>query len=236
MTPLSQTQERMAAIINPLLEQLNPLADLVSNPDPRTREEYEAECETYLAECRRWLNDVLWQAHLYASGGRIRTFITNATDRAFEDVEVVLYVSGGVSAADPENLDEHYDCLPPRPRPFGQRIPVDTGILLRTPGFPALVDPSAAFRGQMGPDTDNSASARVTLRPITLRPHAREELDPIILATSEPPGASLRGTWSATATNADGRVQGEISVSVSRERPPLRAMIEELARPDDSEA
>ena len=133
----------------------------------------------------------------------------------FEEVLVEIYFPGRVAAIDPHELSRPARSKPVRPRPFGTGTPLlDLGrdsFHLRS----SVIPKSANFEPSPAPKIDNSASARVTLASITLRPRAHVALDDIVLIVNEPPGSVIAGTWEASATNALARVKGNLTVRVA---------------------
>ena len=90
--------------------------------------------------------------------------------------------------------------------------------------------PTGAYiaKRRFGPIIDNSGSAKVVYQPVTLRPHAHVTLDDIALSIQEPPGNVIEGTWEATATNAEGRMRGRLSVKVDITSVPVRELLSDL--------
>ena len=185
----------------------------VGEPDRRTEEAYRKEVECYLTECR----DALRKAErvLYASEGLglIQLVLVNPTEHTFHDVEVQLYLPGDIRAfADkPPRRRVRMPSVPERPRPFGQREPswefahsTELIGLRSTPLVPSV--PTLHI--------DNSGSARLTFPPVLLRSGSKVMLDRVHLLTTEPESSTVRGTWEATATDADGPYRGSLDIHV----------------------
>jgi hypothetical protein len=205
-------------------------ANAFSRPDGRTAEEYREEVQGHISRYAKFLNDHLRWEYVYWHIGRLRPALVNPTDRAFEEVQLEIYLSGQVAALYPGRLPRPASSKPARPRPFGTRQSLmslpENSFVTRNSVIPPpanLVPESAP-----APKIDNSASARVTYPPVLLRPHASVTLDDIILFAKEPPGAVVPGTWEASGTNAQGRVSGDFTVRVADTRLPVRELLAEL--------
>ena len=201
-------------------------AQMLSDPDQRTVEEYRSEVEQYLIRCQRFFDEWLSWEYAKSGIGRLRVTLVNPTGRALENVQVEVYLPGKVKALDPDQdgVNEPAYSLPSRPRAFGVRAPKP---LITFPSYSGL---SAYIPGNQhfGPVIDNSGSAKVVYRPVTLRPHAHVTLDDIALNIKEPPGSVIEGTWEATATNAEGRMRGRLSVKVDITSVPVRELLNDL--------
>lgn len=205
------------------------LADLaasVSNPfqikheEERTEEEYESEVEEYLDECRhrlpkavKTLRGALTPAVVF----RVR----NLTDANFERLEVHVHVEGDVKAFDGRAEFRGLSAYTPKPpRIWGpwteSRMPA-----ISTPDYrhmiPSRTSPAIPYVPPAGPTIVNGGSADITFPPVGLRPHATEDLDDGILLLAGPTlDSDITCTWTATATNMNGRAQGNFTI-------PLRA-------------
>ena len=203
--------ERIEAATKAL--QASAIFALTSRPDARTVDEYRDEVQRYLLSYAEFINDLMLWRYRKQEIGRLRLTLVNPTDRVFEEVEVEIYLPGEVRAIRPSDIENPGDAGPSRPRPFGMRSKLDLGlgqaILPRS-----LVTPRLAGRPR-GPIIDNSFSARITFEPVLLRPHARVPLPEVVLIVTEPPRSRIAGSWTASATNADGRATGAVSITVS---------------------
>lgn len=200
-------------------------AQMMSDPDQRTAEEYCSEVEQYLTECRKCFDERLLWGYVKSGIGRLRIALVNPTGRVFENVQVEVYLPGKVEASDPEGINEPNYSLPSRPRAFGERAPKP---LFTLPSYLSMSTRAYMTKRHIGPIIDNSGSARLVYQPVTLRPHARVVLDDIALSIQESPGSLIEGTWEATATNAEGRMQGRISVKVDKTFVPIRDFLSGL--------
>jgi hypothetical protein len=131
-----------------------------------------------------------------------------------ESVQVEVRLPGPVEAVDPDVERQPSENLPSRPKPFGKRT-----MSWEISGGPSLLGftpPHVGFPGlSAGPDIDNTGSTHVTFPPFTLRPRSQVTLDPVHLVIRAEPGAVIDGTWTATATNAEGRAGGTLRVHVA---------------------
>jgi len=197
-------------------------AQMMSDPDQRSAEEYRSEVEQHLIRYREFLDERLLWEYVNSGIGNLKLTLVNPTSKVFEDVQVEIYLPGNVEASDPEDVDESYDFPPRRPRAFGERTPKP---LITLPSYSGISTGLRYSKQRPGPRIDNSGSARIVYRPMTLRPHARMTLDDISLSIQEPPGTVVEGIWEATATNAEGRVHGRLSIKVDVTSVPVRRLL-----------
>jgi hypothetical protein len=194
------------------------VASLMAQPDARSPEQYLEEVEDYLARCSSQMRRTAEWQHVHAAPGLTVT-VVNPTDRVFESVQVEIHLPGEVSAIAIGDLLEPMDFLPNRPRSFGEpRLLIDTmaGNLFQTvPGTP---------RPPRWPRINNSHSVEVKYEPVPLRPRSRVALDIVHLLPRAAPGTTLEGTWSATATNARGKICGRFTVTVGQDFPTPEAL------------
>jgi hypothetical protein len=194
------------------------LISAVAQPDARSPEQYLEEVEDYLARCSSHMRRTAEWQHVHAAPGQTVT-VVNLTDRVFESVQVEIDLPGEVSAIAIGDLLEPMDFLPHRPRSFGELRPlIDTmaGNLFPTaPLTPKL---------PRWPTINNSRSVEVKYEPVILRPRSRVTLDIVHLLPRVAPGTTLAGTWSATATNARGKICGRFTVTVGQDFPISEAL------------
>jgi hypothetical protein len=182
-----------------------------SSPEDRTEQQYRDEVDAYLDVGEALLQAAARWHEIDAGTARVQVEVTNATDRNYTSVEVEIYFPGDVRAVDPDELPDLPDA-PARPRAFGSRKPTGFGLGFGSELFmPSPVVP----RFRSGPVIDNGGSVRVTFPPVDLRPGDTVRLDPVHLVVPAEAGSALAGTWTATATNADGRASGELAVDVA---------------------
>jgi hypothetical protein len=186
-------------------------AALFSQPEDRTPEQYREKVAGYLREMREALFDEFARAYVHGAYGRLDIAVTNLTDRNFTGVQLIVEFPGKVSAIDVADTEPD---LPARPRLFGTRRQLTglSGVDLRhlTPVVPSM--------GAWSPrvEIDNSGSVKLTYPPVDLRPHQTDdEIDVVHLLVHEPAGSVITGSWSATATNSDGMVSGELLLEVA---------------------
>jgi len=199
-------------------------AALAGRADRRTEEDYRNEVSAYLDKAEGGLAEWLCYAEVCEGVGALQLSVTNETDRNFDRVLVEVFLPGQVSAVDPERIEEP-EPLPAPPRPFGEPQP----LLQSTFDFPYLARSVELPRVEplYGLEIDNGGSARIRFAPVALRPGASVELDLVLLRIHEAPGTVIDGTWAATATNADGRVEGQVSITVT-EPGDARALLERV--------
>ena len=222
---LAAFQEKAASIFKGFAGTLT--ASMMSDPDQRSAEEYRSEVERHLVRYREFLDDWLLREYVKSGIGNLKITLVNPTGKVFEDVQVEVYLPGKVEASHAEDVDETHNSPPRRPRAFGERTPKP---LITIPSYSGMSTGLHFPKQHFGPEIDNSSSARVVYRPVTLRPHARVILDNISLSIQEPPGAVVEGTWEATATNAEGRVRGRLSIKIDVASVPVRQLLSSSLR------
>lgn len=188
--------------------QIDKITAAFTKADDRTEEQYRAEVDAHLRDGAEMLRAAVRWMEIEVKTARTQVQVLNGTDRNYMSVEVEIYIPGEVRGFDPEEVPELPDLMD-RPRPFGSRTGISLGY---GPGFsiPRYAQPT--FR--RGPSIDNGGSVRVRYPEFNLRPGETFLLDSIHLITDVPAGTVITGTWTATATNADGRATGEIAITV----------------------
>lgn len=219
--PLTPAQRQIAAsaanmfaTANAVAAQFASMFDALSQPDRRTEDEYRSQVEEYLASAEEQLHAHLRWNFFETGKAHLCLLVVNNTDRPFESVQVEVRLPGPVEAVDPDMERQPPENLPSRPKPFGKRT-----MSWEVSGGPSLlgfIPPHVGFPGlSAGLDIDNTGSAHVTFPPFTLRPRSQVTLDPVHLVIRAEPGAVIDGTWTATATNAEGRAGGALRVHVA---------------------
>ncbi len=186
-------------------------------PETRTPDQYREEVQQHLLEYSDFLLEHLGWEYAKRGIGRLRITLANPTDQVFEDVELEIYLPGKVIAISPKLLSEPNLTGPSRPRPYGTAAPLFHPGLSSLLAHDCFLPPAAASFGlPTGPQIDNSQSAKVTYPAVRLRPHAQVLLDDIDLVVREAPGTVISGTWHATATNAQGRASGTLTIRTAQ--------------------
>ena len=205
------------------------LADMaaMSNPfhikheEERTEEAYEAEVEEYLDKCRQRLPKAVKTLRVALTPAVVFQ-VRNQTDANFEKLEVHVHVEGDVTAFDGRAEFRGLGTYTPKPpRIWGpwteSRMPAING-----PDYSHLIPSRTAvvpYVPPPGPTIVNGGSADITFQPLDLRPHANEDLDDGILLLAGPSlNSDITCTWSATATNMNGRAEGAFTIPLRKRR------------------
>lgn len=193
----------------------------IKHEEERTEETYAAEVEEYLDKCRQQLPKAIEPLRV-ALTSSVRFRVRNLTDANFQRLEVNVHVEGDVTAlVDRVDFRGLLAYIPQAPRIWGpwtetrsptmNSLDLYRNLIPYTPSVPSISPP--------GPQIVNGGSTNITFLPIDLRPHATEDLDDGILLLA---GHSLSGditcTWSATATNMNGRTEGTFAIPLRAER------------------
>lgn len=228
--PMTPAERRLSGLTDSVLADISKQADQarrimamsgsVTHEENRTEDEFREQVGTYLDECRTNLAESfedLRQASAYG----VNLEITNTTGTNYEQVLVGLHIEGDVYGyEDSGYFSSLAEYLPRPPRKWG---PWTTNPLLKamqTPDFSSLlptIGPSLgamAPRGQ-SPTITNGGSVDVTCLPVHLSPKSTTHLLSIWFVGDAPLGDSVRVTWTATATNIDGRLDGDFAIPVA---------------------
>lgn len=178
--------------------------------DIRTMEQYEQEVESYFAELRRTLPEVLKSSVVEDGNGKLQLELFNPTDTTFTNVraEIWLPSSAGVYAW---RLDANHagEQLPERPLRYGQRARAADPLSLELP-VPPVPRPAWLPRVDRSVDGVHVAFGKVD---VPAEGSARLDEIWVVLDTGAPQMLPVR--WEATATPAKKRLRGVVEVPVS---------------------
>lgn len=207
-------------------------ANFFFEPDGRTREQYRAEVDAYLAKARERLLGVLVRSCYNRDLGRIGLAVRNETDDPMSDVRVELYVDVKLVRAIYE--DEIPDVkLPTRPVMLGdqlrERFAALSGLqvapYLSTPRFDASSYSSIGRRISI----DNSGSARITFEVGDLYPRETADLDEFFLfvnyALDPRRLTSLTAEWKVVTRNLSGVESGTLAIPLAPHVPTLEELL-----------
>ena len=180
--------------------------------DTRTEEVFDAQLERHLACCREVLGertDHLLKRH---PGNELRLVLANHTETMFRDVEVIVRIYG-VRHLDP---DGPWPVLPDlRPWRVRRTTPLFEGIHSNYSLMPYALLPSTVRRRLPQIDVEGS-TVHVVFPEVDLRPEEAIYLPGVhVVPLNEAQDSSCRIEWEATASNADRRNKGELSISTS---------------------
>lgn len=173
--------------------------------EDRSPGDYATEIAEYTRELQRSFETA---ARQYVANRAARISITakNPTDRNLEDVEVAVYIPGTVETYE-QTGDEMRELLPAPPRAWGPRENT-LGSMIHSP-LPSF---DAMFPSVM--TSQNGGSTHVNIAVGHLRPHETFVMEPddalAVLSVSELVEETVRATWTATASNQDGRASGKL--------------------------
>jgi hypothetical protein len=192
----------------------------VTHEESRTEDEYRVEVADYLDNCRISLTDAFEDLRSTAAA-EITLTITNRTNQNYEQTFVELHFDGDVYGYeyDAEFTDLH-DYLPKPPRPWGPWTENRLLAGMRMPDLGSLYSPHASFdtlrsveRGP-SPTINNGGSVTVNCVPLHLYPSSRTELITLRLVAKAPFVEPVTATWTATASNVNGKTKGSFSIPV----------------------
>ncbi len=224
--------KRKALTVEDILGAAN-FAGKFTMPDPRTREKYQAELDGYLTKAGQSLPGVLIRSAVRREWGRIDLSLRNDTFDNYHKVEVELYIQTQGVAAFFESREVPGYRLPARPVPFGKggRSMFDSIGAFRMPSYlnNAVVPSVSANRGSI----DNSASSRIRLPHVDVRPKRLAELDTFYLVVHpDLAGTTISASWTATATDASGDMEGAIDIPVMPRLPTTAELLSDTKDDD----
>lgn len=202
-------------------------------PDPRTREKYQAELDGYLKKGAKALRTALVGSAFGRNWGRIELLVRNDTPDNYHGVEVELYIDAPVVALFEEDVP--HTTMPKRPIAFGKDIrPMFAdAVSLGTLRVPSYLNNPRLPSIRRAKEIDNSASARIPMPAVDVRPRRTAELDTFYLfARPELAGTTVTAVWTATATDASGDMEGTIDIPVMDYLPTTEEL---LAKAKDSD-
>lgn len=195
-------------------------AGVVTHEEDRTEDEYREEVGTYLYECSTHLEEAFEDLRQTAAN-EVNLEIANATISNYEQVLVELHIEGGVYGYKHDGYFTNLaDGLPRSPRMWGPwtenplfgAVQPHYSTLLANAAIPSS---SASVPRGPSPTITNGGSVDVTCVPVHLYPESKTDLLTIWLVGEAPLGESVRVTWTATASNVDGRLGGNFTIPVA---------------------
>jgi hypothetical protein len=188
----------------------------LQTPEQRTAGEYRRQVNSFLVDVEASARKRLLQEYVATSFGRIQLVMTNLTERTFDRVRIEIKLPPDARAYF-EPLDEgDMETLPTPPREYG--VPTDhskfliseiAGLSLHSTYLkaPIILEPFTV--------SYHSDHALVSLGEKNLRPTASTLLPEFCVVLDRAPGSEIKITWEATASNAIGRLKGDISFQVT---------------------
>jgi hypothetical protein len=182
---------------------------LTTIPEERSVEQYRHQVEQHLLKCRTQLAAAVHEAAA-ARVLPVTLRVLNQTDVNLENVQVELYVPGEVQAlevgSDRLASNEHFPrALPALPHygSVARALPIAF-----SPGLPA----ARTFTPSQTIHIVNGGSATIHLPPVHLRPRRHADLEAFVLVAAVGETGPTTAEWSATCTNQDGVVTGQVEI------------------------
>jgi hypothetical protein len=215
-------------------------ADLVK-PDTRTRQDYDAQVETYLGKAREALPGVILKRAHDKRLGFVAFSVRNETEQPIQSLllEVVIEMAG-VWAVGEWDSDLDKAELPARPIMLGKdtRSPLDRIGYVSAPLLSRswLDIPSLPSRGPRV-SIDNSGSTRLTFDDIDLYPEETVLLPDVFLYANANAhaGQTLTAQWSARARNLTGVTRGSLEIPVASTVPTINELLAKEDGHDDED-
>ncbi len=198
------------------------MQSLFGNGEHRSEEAYRTEVHEYIEKLGGALPGLLPARSVLHDLGRVDLEILNPTDRTFTDVQVELCLPAevGVCVADSEAKRKS---KPPKP-PRAYREPNPSSPLFAY-SVPSIEMPYVASLWVPSLSESPDGGHLVTFRPREVRAQGRRSLTPIWLLLDESSPDRIPARWEATATGAQKRLTGSLSLSVAAQcAPPEQVM------------
>jgi hypothetical protein len=188
-----------------------------TSPEQRTPQEYREEIEAHLDKCRDRLAGFEFEAALAVLPPMVWR-VSNLTEHNLTDVKVKIHVEGDVKAYEPlREFTSIRSRVPSAPRMWG---PQTKSLFSPAPMIPpSYSNPSfdVTTFSPPKPEITNGGSFEIDFPSVSLRPAASDELGKAVVIPSTRP-ESLTCTWSATATNISGLVEGAFEIPIRERR------------------
>lgn len=187
-------------------------------PDERTLEEYTAELDAWVAKLPEpALNDLL-RRYCDAGHGIVHLRVANNSTQYLPGVEVRLHITFELAKGFANVPDG--DHLPKAPWPYGKVKPgpLSRGSFLAGMSAPIMPIPGDYGREYLRDTSIEDGSIKVTLDAGDLRPTAKHDGDDFyIFLPVRPADGLLHATWTATAQNRDGIIEGHLTIPVQED-------------------
>jgi hypothetical protein len=193
--------------------------------DPRSVDQYERQIEMYLTDSREPQLQRAIRQFFRHQPAMLALRISNSSERNFTQVRVVAEIATDAAVGFGKNLLKVVDSEPPRlpppppplGTPLGGRSTALSGFgLSQLPQLKYTVPPPLRGLGRSWQvRTIAEGIQHIEFDPYDLRPHETVELTPVPLIVRAAVGTEISVKWVATATNADGKLDGCIALSVS---------------------
>jgi hypothetical protein len=197
-------------------EPLTGLAVAFSRLEERRKERFKMEVQDYLQDCRIAIPAGIDEAAA-VNVKPIVLRLHNQTDTFLGSVQVLLRIHGNVRALEPEwpsyAINERFPRALPVLPSFSRATRSSFGpdVILS----PALSGLSNLRSVQAGPSIriDNFGPVTIELPPVDLRSGRHADLAPFILLVEEDAGEGITAEWTATATNMNGSISGQLHIA-----------------------
>lgn len=199
----------------------------------RREEDYRAEVNRYVEKLRAELPSVLRARAVLHGLARLRLQVVNTTDTTFTQVRVEAKLPPNLWATDWQGDVRGKEEPPAPPTPYGQARRSDPGRY-RGIGLSAVrsMVPGALAAARWRPDVERRNDAvYVEYVPEDVRAQGVTPLPSVWLLLSDAGSETVEVRWEATATNADRRLSGTITVPITQPAASIEELLAQL--PDD---
>jgi hypothetical protein len=214
--PLREQESRSNSLFGPSMQSM----------ESRSPQRYRQEVSRYIQKCRVVLPEAIDEAAAAVIDPVVLRLI-NRTGTPLASVQVVLQIHGDVRALENEEGDQlgfdYFEGALPEFHRYGA-----------LPNFGLSPAAMAGLRPvHAGPPIriDNSQPVTIHLPPVELRPMQHVDLEPFVLVAREAVVGDISVEWTATATNMDGLVNGQLTLNCDESRSFLDLLAADL-RPE----
>lgn len=232
LAPLSPLGRRRSGLPPYKLDLLHGVGGLGSR-EHRSEEQFRGEVSGYLDKLREELPGILPARSVTHGIARLKLEVVNNTDTTFTKVRVEAKLPPELWVTEWQNEVRSEAELPSPPRAYGQ--PRLSGLGLRHGiSFASVIAPPGALAGPWRPDVLRRPDAvYVDYIPEDVRAQGVTTLPSVWLVIADPATQAVLVRWEATATNAERRLSGTITVPVQQPPASVEELMADLPEEDD---
>jgi hypothetical protein len=203
----------------------------LSGRERRSEEDYREEVAGYLDELREQLPGILPARAVMHGVARLRLTVVNNSDATFTKVQVEAKLPADVWVTEWRYEMEDQAEPPKAPTPYGQARLSRLGY--SGISMSSLINPGGPVT-PWRPDVDRRSDAvYVEYLPEDVRARGVTPLPSLWLVIGDPSRRSIEVRWEATATNAQRRLSGTLSVPVDEPPVAVEELMAELPKDED---
>ena len=237
LAPLSPMGLRLGGAVSPFKEQLlfgaGGLGGIGSR-EHRSEDDYREEVAGYLDKLRKQLPGIVPARAVMHGFARLRLEVANHTDTTFTKVQVEARLPPDLWVTEWQNEVQDEAELPTPPIRYGQARMSNLGLYSGV-SIPSLsaIRPGALVTPWRPDVVRREEAVYVEYVPKDVRARGVVSLPSLWLVIADPSTESVEVSWEATATNAERRLSGTLTVPVVQPPASVDELIEDLPEDDD---